>query len=204
MVGVITICCPTVLLKYYWLLSLCCPFFKKINVYLHLKEKDTHTQTHTDCTSTGGAERGRPRIGSRLLALSCQHRAWRGAGTHELWDRDLSPSRTLNRMSHPGAPLTLYFLYPWFIYFITGSSVSSFGSLFCHLSTHLTSGNYEFVLLFMNLFLFVCMFGVLFCFVLFYLTHWFHWRWYLLGLSMILKMASSCSLLCLRNLALCV
>ena len=41
---------------------------------------------------------------NRLQALSCQHRARRGARTHELWDHDLSLSRTLNRLSHPGAP----------------------------------------------------------------------------------------------------
>ena len=49
-------------------------------------------------------ERGRHRIWNRLQALSCQHRAWRGARTHGPRDRDLSWSRTLNRLSHPGAP----------------------------------------------------------------------------------------------------
>ena len=53
----------------------------------------------------GGSERGRHRIWSRFQALSCQHRARRGAGTHALWDHDLSRSRMLNRLSHPGAPL---------------------------------------------------------------------------------------------------
>ena len=51
-----------------------------------------------------GRERGRHRIRSRLQALSCQHRARRGARTHRPWDHDLSRSRTLNRLSHPGAP----------------------------------------------------------------------------------------------------
>ena len=37
-----------------------------------------------------GIERGRHRIWSRLQAPSRQHRARRGARTHELWDRDLS------------------------------------------------------------------------------------------------------------------
>ena len=37
-------------------------------------------------------------------APHCQHRARRGAQTHEPRDRDLSWSRTLNRLSHPGAP----------------------------------------------------------------------------------------------------
>ena len=53
--------------------------------------------------SGGGPERGRPRIGSRLQAPSCQHRARRGARTHGPRDRDLSRSWTLNRPSHPGA-----------------------------------------------------------------------------------------------------
>ena len=52
----------------------------------------------------GQRERGRHRIGSRLQALSCQHRAPRGAPTHELGDHDLSGSQRLNRLSHPGAP----------------------------------------------------------------------------------------------------
>ena len=52
----------------------------------------------------GGSERGRHRIWNRLLALSCQHRARHGAWTHGPRDHDLSRSRTLNRLSHPGAP----------------------------------------------------------------------------------------------------
>ena len=56
-------------------------------------------------TSRGrGRERGRHRIRNRLQTLSCQHRAWRGARTHGLWDHDLSWSQMLNRLSHPGAP----------------------------------------------------------------------------------------------------
>ena len=51
-----------------------------------------------------GRERGRHRIRSRLQAPSCRHRAPRGAQTHELRDHDLSQSRMLNRLSHPGAP----------------------------------------------------------------------------------------------------
>ena len=51
-----------------------------------------------------GRERGRHTVGSRLQAPSCPHRARRGARIHEPWDRDLSQSRTLNRLSHPGAP----------------------------------------------------------------------------------------------------
>ena len=52
----------------------------------------------------GGLERGRHRIWNRLQALSCQHRARRGARTHGPRDHDLSQSRPLNRLSHPGAP----------------------------------------------------------------------------------------------------
>ena len=48
-----------------------------------------------------GRERERHRIQSRLQALSCQHRAWCRARTHEPWDHDLSWSRMLNQLSHP-------------------------------------------------------------------------------------------------------
>ena len=51
-----------------------------------------------------GREKGRHRNWSRLQALSCQHRAWHGAGTHKPWDHDLSRSRRLNQLSHPGTP----------------------------------------------------------------------------------------------------
>ena len=53
-----------------------------------------------------GRESGRHRIWSRLQALSCQHRVWRGARTHGPWDHDLSRSQTPNRLSHPGAPIS--------------------------------------------------------------------------------------------------
>ena len=62
-----------------------------------------------------GRERGRHRIRSRLQALSCQHRARCGAQTHGPRDHDLSRSWTLNWLSHPGAPVNLFFL--MFIYF---------------------------------------------------------------------------------------
>ena len=48
-------------------------------------------------------ERGRHRIRGMFQALSCQHWAQREAQTHELWDHDLSQSRALNQLSHPGA-----------------------------------------------------------------------------------------------------
>ena len=61
-------------------------------------------------------ERGRHRIQSRLQALNCWHRARRGAQTHKPWDHDLSRSRTLNRLSHTGAPAASFF-FLMFIYF---------------------------------------------------------------------------------------
>ena len=36
---------------------------------------------------------------------ACQHGAQRGAQTHKPQDHDLSQSQTLNRLSHPGAPI---------------------------------------------------------------------------------------------------
>ena len=61
--------------------------------------------------SMGGAKRGRHRIRSRLQALSCQHRARRGARTHRPQNHDLSQSQPLNQLSHPGAPNLLIFRY---------------------------------------------------------------------------------------------
>ena len=57
--------------------------------------------------SREGAERRgdtEPKAGS-IQALSCQHRARRGARTHEPGDHDLSRSQTPDPLSHPGAPL---------------------------------------------------------------------------------------------------
>ena len=68
------------------------------NVYLFLRQRETEHEWGR------GRERGRHRIWSRLQALSHQNRAQRGARTHGPWDHDLSQSRTLNRLSHPGAP----------------------------------------------------------------------------------------------------
>ena len=61
-------------------------FFKFFffNVYLFLWQRDT------DHERGRGRERGRHRIGNRLQALSHQPRAWRGAWTHGLRDRDLA------------------------------------------------------------------------------------------------------------------
>ena len=52
----------------------------------------------------GGVEMaGDNRIQSRLQAPSCRHRAQRRAWTRKPWCHDLSPSRTLDGLSHPGA-----------------------------------------------------------------------------------------------------
>ena len=68
------------------------------NIYLFLRQRETeHEQRRV-------RERGRHRIWNRLQALSCQHRARHGARTHGPRDRDLSWSRPLNWLSHPGAP----------------------------------------------------------------------------------------------------
>ena len=57
-----------------------------------------------------GRERGRHRIGNRLQAPSSLHRAGYQARTPGVWDHDLSRSRTLNRLSHPGAPIYLFLI----------------------------------------------------------------------------------------------
>ena len=81
--------------SYFLFLFLFTYFF---NIYfLRVRERQS--------TSRAGAERGRHRIGSRLQALSCQHRARHGARIHKVWDPDPSQSWSLNRLSHPGAPL---------------------------------------------------------------------------------------------------
>ena len=77
-------------------------FFK--NVYFW--ERETHRVWVRE-----GREKGRHRIWSRLQDLSCQYRAWCRAQPHELWDHDLSPSQTLNQVSHPGAPLQCFIVF---------------------------------------------------------------------------------------------
>ena len=56
----------------------------------------------------GQRARGTHRFRSKLQALSCQHRAWRGARIHEPWDHDLSWRWTLNQLRHPGAPRSYF------------------------------------------------------------------------------------------------
>ena len=85
-------------------------FFKMFYLFLREREREReHEQGR-------GRKRGRHRIRSRLQAPSCQQRAQCGARTHELWDHDLSWRRTLNRLSHPGAPMLIYWMRlrdPW-------------------------------------------------------------------------------------------
>ena len=75
---------------------------KKFYIYLFLRDKERQREHGR------GKERGRRRIRSRHQAPSCQHRVGRGAGTYKPWDHDLSWSRKLNRLSHPGTPLTFF------------------------------------------------------------------------------------------------
>ena len=70
------------------------------NVHLFLRERGREME----CKWGRGRETGRHRIRSRLQALSCQDRVQCRAWTHEPRDHDLSWSRTLNCLSHPGAP----------------------------------------------------------------------------------------------------
>ena len=69
------------------------------NVYLFLRDRERQHERGR------GREIGRHRTWRRLQALSCQHRARRGARTHKLWDHDLSRSWKLNQLSHLGTPV---------------------------------------------------------------------------------------------------
>ena len=69
-------------------------------MFIYFWERERKSES--ECTSRGGAEReghGGSKAGSALTAQSPLR-----AQTHEPWDHDLSRSRTLNRLSHPGAP----------------------------------------------------------------------------------------------------
>ena len=68
------------------------------NFFIYFWERETEREQGRS------RERRRHRIQSRLQALSCQHRAQLGAQTHKLWDHDLTCSRMLNWLSHPGSP----------------------------------------------------------------------------------------------------
>ena len=89
------------------------------NVYFWEREREA------ECERTRSWERGRHRIQSRLQAPSCQHRAQRGARTHEPWDHDLSWSQLLNRLSHPGTP-ELCSLNGWAVWYVNYISIKLF------------------------------------------------------------------------------
>ena len=72
----------------------------------------------------GQRKRGRHRIGSRPQALSCQHRAQRGARTQEQQDHDLDRSWTLKQLSHPDAPV--YVIFKKFNIYILTWEISTF------------------------------------------------------------------------------
>ena len=93
------VCWPSVCVLWRNVCYVFCQLKKKFfNVYLFLRDRERQS------TCRGGAEIGRHRSWSRFQALSCQHRAWCRAQTHQLWDHDLSWSRKLNQLSHLGAP----------------------------------------------------------------------------------------------------
>ena len=68
-------------------------FFKLFFMFIHLWE------TEKDTAWVGKGQRER-----ETQALSYQHKARQRARTHRQRDHDLSPSRTLNSLSHPRAP----------------------------------------------------------------------------------------------------
>ena len=72
-------------------------------IYSWERQRQKQRETETDREQGGGRERGRHRTWSRLHALSCQHRAWCRAWTHEPHDHDLNWSCMLNRLN-PGSP----------------------------------------------------------------------------------------------------
>ena len=59
------------------------------------RERETHTHRHTESEA-----------GFRLPAVSTEPNA--GLEPMKPWDHDLSQSRTLNRLSHPGAPFSSF------------------------------------------------------------------------------------------------
>ena len=93
---------------FYW--SVCVSFKKKKQIQNSFFKSFFILERETGCEQGRDRERGRHRIRNRLQALSCQHRARRGARTHEQRDRDLSRSRTLHRLSPPGAPVCVSFM----------------------------------------------------------------------------------------------
>ena len=76
-------------------------FFFFFNVYFIFETETEHERGRV-------RERRRHRIWDRLQALSCRYRARCRAWTHGPRDHDLSRSQTLNRLSHPGAPVSVF------------------------------------------------------------------------------------------------
>ena len=79
-------------------------FFIFLFIFERERERERERESERAWVGEEQRERGRHRERGSLQALSCQDRAWRGAWTHELRDHDLSPSRMLNQLSHPGTP----------------------------------------------------------------------------------------------------
>ena len=77
-------------------------------MFLFNFERERERERESERMGEGQRER-ETRIWSRLQALSCQHRAQHGAQTHEPRDYDLSRSRMLNWLSHPGTPVFFLF-----------------------------------------------------------------------------------------------
>ena len=75
------------------------------NVYLFLKEREI------GCEWGRSRERRWHRIRNRFQALSCQHRAWRGARTHEPGDQDLTRRWLLNRATQVPQVLKVIILF---------------------------------------------------------------------------------------------
>ena len=78
--------------------------------YIYIFLTFIHFLIETECEWGRGREQGRHRIRSELQALNWQHRAWHGAQTQGPRDHDMSRSWPLNRLSHPGAPMSTIFL----------------------------------------------------------------------------------------------
>ena len=79
----------------------CLTLFFFLQMFIFERERERQAE----CQCLRGTERGSHRIQSRLQALSCQHRARCQAQTHKQWYHDLSQSRTLNQLRHPGTSM---------------------------------------------------------------------------------------------------
>ena len=96
-------------------------FFKKFSFFCNSFKKhfvnlfDVYLFFERQSTSGKGAARegDTQREGDRLQALSCQHRAWRGAQTHKPRGHDLSWSQTPNQLSYPGTPNDITIVIVW-------------------------------------------------------------------------------------------